>query len=113
MGAHLLEVLKRLVKVSGEVKWRDVKRRNPDAARLVFEVVEARWAVFHYRSPDDVVRAVSELAKGVRLVVVDNQLLPRGSRLGVRHVEKDSRRVPGLQLADVVAGWARDTYCRG
>lgn len=112
-GSHVLEVLKRLVKVSGEVKWRDVKRRNPAAAKLLFEIVDAKRIVIHYRTPDDVVRAVAELARGARLAVVDNQLFPKGAQLGVRYVEKDSRRVPGLQLADVVAGWARDFHCHG
>ena len=73
--------------------------------------MEARWTVLHFNDWEDFQRAVAQLAAGSRLVVVDHQLLPKGAVLGVRYIERDSRKVPGLQLADVVAGWARDTYC--
>jgi hypothetical protein len=34
-------------------------------------------------------------------------------RPGFRYVERDSRRTPGIQLADVVAGYYRERLCRG
>ncbi|MEM1568249.1 MAG: DUF3800 domain-containing protein [Pyrobaculum sp.] len=43
---------------------------------------------------------------------MDNQLL-QGVKPAVYYLERDSRRVPGLQLADVVAGYARRELCGG
>ncbi len=70
-----------------------------------------RYKVFRFSSHSDVEAALRELAEGAVLVVVDNQLLPKRPRLGVRVIERDSRRVPGLQLADVAAGFARWNGC--
>lgn len=111
VGVDVLEQIKQMARLRGEVKWRDVKRRAAGAIEVVFSRVEARWTVLHFNDWGDLQRAVARLAAGSRLVVVDHQLLPKGAVLGVRYIERDSRKVPGLQLADVVAGWARDTYC--
>jgi len=74
-------------------------------------VADVRYLAIHYTSPEDLARAVEELASGAKLVVIDNQLLPR-QYIKAQVLERDSRRVPGLQLADVVAGYARSLLCR-
>jgi hypothetical protein len=112
LGAHLVENLKRMLHVGGELKWLDVRRRgNVVAIELIRMVADIRYSAIHYTSPEDLARAVEELASGAKLVVVDNQLLPR-QYLKAQVLERDSRRVPGLQLADVVAGYARSLLCR-
>ena len=102
-----------MAKVGGELKFGDVRRRADvqSVIRLISEAAEVRYRVFHFSSYSDVEMALRELAEGAVLVVVDNQLFPRRPRLGVRVIERDSRRVPGLQLADVVAGFARWSGC--
>lgn len=113
LGAHLVENLKRMLHVGGELKWLDVRRRGNVVAviELIRRVADIRYSAIHYTSPEDLARAVEELASGAKLVVVDNQLLPR-QYLKAQVLERDSRRVPGLQLADVVAGYARSLLCR-
>jgi hypothetical protein len=113
LGLHLVERIKRMARVGGELKWSDVRRRADVGAvlRLISEAAEVRHAVFHYKSAEDVERALAGLVEGAVLVVADNQLLAGRPRLGVRLIERDSRKVPGLQLADVVAGFARWSSC--
>ncbi|AET33169.1 hypothetical protein P186_1759 [Pyrobaculum ferrireducens] len=114
LGRHVLERIRRMARVGGEVKYSDVRRRADVEAvvRLISEVAEVRFRVVHFTSHGDVEEAVAELSRGAVLVVLDNQLLPRRPRIGARVIERDSRRVPGLQLADVVAGYARSRECR-
>jgi len=113
LGAHLVENLKRMLHVGGELKWLDVRRRGNVVAviELIRKVADIRYSAIHYTSPEDLARAVEELASGAKLVVIDNQLLPR-QYIKAQVLERDSRRVPGLQLADVVAGYARSLLCR-
>lgn len=113
LGRHVLERIRRLARVGGELKWGDVRRRADVqmVIRLISEVAEVRYKVFHFASYADVEKALEELAEGALLVVVDNQLLARKPRLGARVIERDSRKVPGLQLADIIAGHARQKHC--
>jgi len=114
LGRHLVEGIKRMLRVGGELKWRDVVRRGkPEAVlALIQTVAEVRYTVSHYTGEAELAARLEEIVQGADLVVLDNQLLPKGLRLGVRTVERDSRRVPGIQLADVVAGYARQALCR-
>jgi len=75
-------------------------------------VAEVRYTAFHYTGDSELAARLGEIVRGADLVVLDNQLLPKGLSLGIRTFERDSRRVPGIQLADVVAGYARQTLCR-
>ncbi|RFA95572.1 DUF3800 domain-containing protein [Pyrobaculum aerophilum] len=113
LGSNVVERIRRMARIGGELKWGDVRRRADASAviRLISEVAEVRYAVFHFSSYADVERALGDLARGALLVVVDNQLLAGKPRLGVRVIERDSRRMPGLQLADVIAGFARQRGC--
>lgn len=114
LGYHLVEGIKTFLKVGGELKWRAVKRRgDPETViSLIRQVAEIKYIAFHYKGPEDVTKGVEILARGASLVVVDNQLL-QGAKPAVYYLERDSRRVPGLQLADVVAGYAREKLCGG
>ena len=113
LGRHLVEGIKRMLRVGGELKWRGVVRRGrPETVlALIQAAAEVRYSAFHYTGEAELAARLEELVRGADLVVLDNQLLPKGLRLGVRTVERDSRRVPGIQLADVVAGYARQALC--
>ncbi len=110
---NLVGNLKQMFHVGGELKWLDVRRRGNVVAiiELIRMVADVRYSAIHYIPPEDLARAVEELASGAKLVVVDNQLLPR-QHLKAQVLERDLRRVPGLQLANVVAGYARSSLCR-
>jgi len=114
LGKYLVEGIKRMLRVGGELKWRDVVRRGrPEAVlALIQAAAEVRYTAFHYTGAAELAARLEEIVQGADLVVLDNQLLPRGLRLGVKTVERDSRRVPGIQLADVVAGYARQALCK-
>jgi len=114
LGKYLVEGIKRMLRVGGELKWRDVVRRGrPEAIlALIQAAAEVRYTAFHYTGESELAARLEEIVQGADLVVLDNQLLPKGLRLWVKTVERDSRRVPGIQLADVVADYARQTLCR-
>ncbi|AET32941.1 hypothetical protein P186_1522 [Pyrobaculum ferrireducens] len=115
LGRHLVDNIKRMLRIGGELKWRAVKRRgNPEAViALIEKAAELRYTAFHYKTPEGFLRELEELARDAALAVLDNQLLHGDLRPGFRYVERDSRRTPGIQLADVVAGYYRERLCGG
>jgi len=117
VGSWIVDAIKRVAKVGGELKWRDVERRG--VAEFALGLIRSaatyvNGSATHFLDFNNFANFVMGLIpKGTRLVVLDHQLLPRNVRLGgARIVERDSRRVPGLQLADIVAGYHRRALCR-
>jgi len=86
LGRHLVKGIKRMLRVGGELKWRDVVRRGrPEAVLVLIQAVaEVRYTAFHYTGEAELVARLEEIVQGANLVVLDNQLLPRGLRLGVK-----------------------------
>lgn len=80
LGRHLVEGIKKMLRVGGELKWRDVARRGDPTAvmELIRAVAEVRYTAFHYMGEGDLAARIRGLVEGASLVVLDNQLLPRG-----------------------------------
>jgi len=91
LGRHLVECIKKMLRVGGELKWRDVVRRGrPEAIlALIQAAAEVRYTAFHYTGEAKLAARLEELVRGADLVVLDNQLLPRGLKVGVKTVERD------------------------
>jgi len=48
-----------------------------------------RCTAFHYTGEAKLAARLEELVRGADLVVLDNQLLPRGLKVGAKTVERD------------------------
>lgn len=112
-GVELLQSIKKRFDVKGEVKWRLLKRRGLGEA--VFREVSSRFPVEYVKihvGEGDVERAFLALLRRVKadLYVVDKGLIDTRLFSGV--VERPSHKVPGIQLADIVAGHFADQLCR-
>lgn len=111
LGAHLVKNIKRLLGIGGELKWIEVRRRgDPEVVmELISRVTDVRHGVFHFEGRGQFMERLRRLVEGAAVVVADNQLML--GPIAARVIERDSRRVPGIQLADVVAGYARSKLC--
>lgn len=109
-GLGVVDEIKKAAGIRGELKWRAVKRRG--AVELVLSVLsrlETRWVAIHYVDKSvfesDLWRFLVDL--DADLYVLDVGLAD--PRKFPRAVARPSHKVPGIQLADLLAGWAAET----
>lgn len=112
-GIDVLSEIKRAAGLTGEAKWRLVKRRGAaDFALSALGRLEGRWAVVHYtdRRSFEV-----ELWKFLTSIQADLYVLDEGiadpSKFP-RAIARASHKVPGIQLADLLAGSVADRTCK-
>jgi len=111
--AEYADALRRRLGVTGELKWREVKRRGGFAVVEELERrLETAWVSFHYQNQVNLATALWQLMKQLRasLYVVDEGLV--NPRVFPRTVSRPSHKVPGIQLADLIAGYYRSVACR-
>jgi len=66
LGKYLVEGIKRMLRVGGELKWRDVVRRGrPEAVlALIQAAAEVRCTAFHYTGEAELAARLEELVRG-------------------------------------------------
>lgn len=112
-GLDILEQLREAAGERGEVKWRLVKRRGlAERALAILGGLERRWAAHHYVDKEGFEAWLWRLLTGVDadIYVLDEGLAD--PKKFPRAVAKPSHKVPGIQLADVLAGYAAEVLCR-
>jgi len=111
-GLDLAEAFKRRYGIVKELKWRVLKRMG--VGEEVYEEIVRRYPTYYvavHIGEEDLEQAFLRLVKSVEadLYVVDEGLVNVGKF--ARVVAKPSHKVPGIQLADVVAGHATERLC--
>jgi len=111
-GLGLVEALKRRYGIVKELKWRVLKRMG--VGEEVYVEIVRRYPTYYvavHIGEEDLEQAFLRLVKSVEadLYVVDEGLVNVGKF--ARVVAKPSHKVPGIQLADVVAGRAAERLC--
>jgi hypothetical protein len=103
-----VDALKRRYGIAGDLKWRELWRRGGAAAAEELEkLFETAWVSLHYRGQASLAEALWSLMRRLRahLYVIDDGLV------NPRTISRPSHKVPGIQLADVLAGYRRRTAC--
>ncbi len=111
-GHDLLARVSRAVGADREVKWRTVRRRGAVGVALsVLRGLERHWTAVHYTGQDAFEAALWRFLTRLNadLHVLDEGLA-NPSKFP-RAVSRPSHRVPGLQLADLLAGCVADGAC--
>lgn len=112
-GIELVDLLKRRYGIRRELKWRVLKRMGvgEGAYRAIVERYPTTYASVHI-GEEEVKKALLRLMRNASadLYVVDEGLIKLGR--SARVVARASHKVPGLQLADVVAGRLAEELCR-
>jgi len=109
--SDVVEEIRRRAGVRGELKWRIIKRRGVGewAYALVTSRADTRFVWGHIDAPETTNTLMRTLVAGLgKARVVADHGLPKLQ--GVEY--HDSRRVPGIQLADIVAGRLAEEFCR-
>jgi hypothetical protein len=107
-----VDALRRRYGIAGELKWRELWRRGGAAAAEELEkLFETAWVSLHYRGQASLAEALWSLMRRLRahLYVVDEGLID--PRVFPRTISRPSHKVPGIQLADVLAGYRRRAAC--
>ncbi|MGC9170502.1 MAG: DUF3800 domain-containing protein [Thermoproteus sp.] len=117
-GVGLVDEIRRSLGIVGELKWRRVKRRGGrELVEALLRRFEVRHFAVHYTSQRDfethLWRFLTDIDADIFVLdtgLADASKFPRA-------VSKPSHKVPGLQLADLVAGLISERYrgggCRG
>lgn len=105
-GIDIVERIRRELGISGELKWRRVKRRG--GARLVEMLIrsfEVEHLAVHYTSQRDFEEALWRFLTDIDadMYVLDVGLADASKY--PRAVNKPSHKVPGIQLADLAVGY--------
>jgi hypothetical protein len=107
-----VDALRRRYGIAGELKWRELWRRGGAAAAEELEkLFDTAWVSLHYRGETSLAEAIWSLMRRLRahLYVVDEGLI--NPRAFPRTISRPSHKVPGIQLADVLAGYRRRAAC--
>jgi hypothetical protein len=69
------------------------------------------WTPIHYRGEEDVVKALRTLMRRLKAqyYVIDEGLV--NPRRFPNTISRPPHKVPGIQLADVLAGYYRSRFC--
>jgi hypothetical protein len=107
-----VDALRRRYGIAGELKWRELWRRGGAAAAEELEkLFDTAWVSLHYRGQASLAEALWSLMRRLmaHLYVIDDGLV--NPRAFPRTISRPSHKVPGIQLADVLAGYHRRTAC--
>ncbi|MEM1572099.1 MAG: DUF3800 domain-containing protein [Pyrobaculum sp.] len=112
-GLDVISQLRASAGVQGEIKWRLVKRRGlASRALALIGTLETHRDVHHYVDRESFETWLWRLLTGIKadLYVLDEGLAD--PRKFPRAVSKPSHKVPGIQLADLLAGYTAELFCK-